>query len=144
MPKGSKYYTTSKAAATTGTPLADITDANITDPNKRQKLDGDSDFALDPKMQAATDGCVFLADALDAAIHGPDPKLTHGLPPAAAVDGAYDNLLDDDRDAMDEKEHEEDLADLEAYDVRHTTRVKMPKMGWMRWLRWLRPPRTRS
>jgi hypothetical protein len=144
MPKGSKYYTTSKAAAATGTPLADITNANITDPNKRQKLDGNSDFVLDPKLQAATDGCVFLADALDAAIHGPDPKLTHGLPPAAAVDGAYDNLLDDDRDAMDEKEHEEDLADLEAYDVRHTTRVKMPKMGWMRWLRWLRPPRTRS
>jgi hypothetical protein len=124
MPKGSKYYTTSKAAAATGTPLADITDANITDPNKRQKLDGDSDFALDPKLQAAADGCVFLADALDAAIHGPDPELTHGLPPAAAADGAYDNLLDDERDAADEKEHEEALADLEAYDVRHAARVK--------------------
>ena len=107
MPKGSKFYTTSKAAAATSTPLADITDVNIADPNKRQKLDGDSDFALDPKLQAATDGCVFLADALDAAIHGPDPDLTHGLPPAAAADGAHDDLLDDDRDAADAKEHEE-------------------------------------
>jgi hypothetical protein len=77
MPKGSKYYTTSKAAATTGTPLADITDANITDPNKRQKLDGDSDFALDPKLQAAADGCVFRADALDAASHLRQPRMVH-------------------------------------------------------------------
>ena len=78
MPKGSKYYTTSKAAATTGTPLADITDANITDPNKRQKLDGDADFALDPKLQAAADGSLEhvqrgrATPVVNPTVHGAD------------------------------------------------------------------------
>ena len=132
MPQGSKFCTPRGTAAATGTPLADITDVNTLPTygpnNKRQKLDRDrdTDFVLEPTLQAAAGGTVYRPDGLAGAVIGPDPDLTDGAPPAI-VGGAIDDLLDEQHEAMDAKDYEEAVRDLKEHDARMAARNKEAK-----------------